>query len=93
MLVNVIKVEARGAHRLWLEFDDGARGEVELAGFLTFAGVFEPLRDPAYFGQARVDPDLGTVVWPNGADVDPVVLHALVTGRPIPDLSIPAPGR
>lgn len=35
----------------------------------------EPLRDPDYFRQMRVDPELGTVVWPNGFDLDPDVLH------------------
>ncbi len=35
----------------------------------------EPLRDRAYFRKVRVDPELGTVVWPNGYDLDPDVLH------------------
>ena len=35
----------------------------------------EPLREPALFGQVRVDEELGTIVWPNGADLDPDVLH------------------
>jgi hypothetical protein len=35
----------------------------------------EPLQDPDYFAQVRVDPELGTVVWPNGYDLDPDVLH------------------
>jgi hypothetical protein len=37
--------------------------------------VFEPLADPDFFAQVRVDNELGTVVWPNGADLDPLVLH------------------
>jgi hypothetical protein len=45
--------------------------------------VFEPLSDPAYFSQVRVDEDAGTIVWPNGADLDPLVLHSKVTGIPI----------
>jgi len=45
--------------------------------------VFEPLRDPAYFAKLRVDPELGTVVWPNGADLDPDVLYGHVTGAPV----------
>jgi Protein of unknown function (DUF2442) len=35
----------------------------------------EPLRDPAVFRQVRVDPDLRTIVWPNGFDLDPEVLY------------------
>jgi hypothetical protein len=52
-----------------------------------FEGIFAPLRDPTLFGKVAVDPELGTVRWPNGADLDPDVLYALITGRPIPDLT------
>lgn len=37
--------------------------------------MFEPLRDVEFFATVSVDPDLGTVVWPNGADLAPDVLH------------------
>jgi Protein of unknown function (DUF2442) len=52
-------------------------GEVDLAAkFAAPVGpVFEPLRDPAFFAKVRVDPELGTVVWLNGADLAPEVLH------------------
>jgi hypothetical protein len=58
-------------------------GIVDLGPHLSFRGVFEPLKDPAYFAQVRVDPELGSVVWPNGADLDPDVLYARLTGIPI----------
>jgi len=48
--------------------------------------VFAPLRDPAYFARVRVNPELGTIYWPNDADWDPLVLYSLVTGRPIETL-------
>ena len=37
----------------------------------------ERLQDPGYFAQVGVDPELGTVVWPNGFDLDPDVLHGI----------------
>ena len=37
--------------------------------------MFEPLRDVGYFARVTVDAELGTIVWPNGADVAPDVLH------------------
>ena len=40
------------------------------------AGGFEPLADQAFFAQVRVDPELGTIVWPNGVDMAPEPLHA-----------------
>jgi hypothetical protein len=83
MLKDIIVARALGDYRLHLRFEDGVEGVVDLAPYLSFQGVFGPLRDPAYFAQVRVDPDLGTVVWPNGADLDPDVLHGRITGRPI----------
>lgn len=61
-------------------------GEVDLEPLLSFQGVFAPLRDPAYFARARVNPELGTICWPNDADWDPLVLYSLVTRRPIETL-------
>ena len=63
---------------LWLRFSDGAEGEVDLAGELT-GEVFEPLRDPSIFAQVRVDPEVRTIAWPNGADLAPEFLKELVT--------------
>jgi hypothetical protein len=63
-----------GGHRVWLRFDDGVEGEIDLAGELG-GEVFEPLRDPAYFAGFRVD---DTLVWPNGADFAPEFLRDLV---------------
>jgi hypothetical protein len=60
---------------LRLGFDDGTVRDVDLEGEL-WGPVFEPLReDPQLFRQVRVDEELGTIVWPNGADMDPDVLH------------------
>lgn len=86
MLTDVVKVEARGGYRLWLQFQDGVEGEVDLGPWLTFQGVFAPLRDPAYFARVRVNPELGTICWPNDTDWDPLVLYSVVTGRPIETL-------
>ena len=86
MLPDVTDVEPHGAYTLWLKFDDGVEGEVKLGPELTFEGVFEPLRDPTYFADVKVNPDLGTISWPNGADWDPLVLYSLLTGRTIEEL-------
>ena len=83
MLKDIVIAKALDDYRLHLQFDDGIEGVVNLAPHLSFQGVFEPLRDPAYFAQVRVDPELGTVVWPNGADLDPDVLYGRLTGTPI----------
>jgi Protein of unknown function (DUF2442) len=73
-IVHVTSVEVVADHCLRLHFEDGVRGEVDFST-RNWRGVFEPLRDPDYFSQVRVDPEMGTVVWPNGADLAPETLH------------------
>lgn len=59
-----------------------------MSELVKFTGVFAPFEDRAYFVQVRVNPDTGTICWPNGADLDPDVLYALITGESI-DVSEP----
>jgi Protein of unknown function (DUF2442) len=54
---------------------------LDLAGE-EWAGVFAPLEDPAYFGKVELDEQLGTIVWPNGADIAPETLHRRVMEPP-----------
>lgn len=56
-------------------FTDGTRRRVDVEPVLT-GPMFEPLRDPALFAEATLDRELGTVVWPNGADLSPEFLYA-----------------
>ncbi len=74
---EIITVEHLGGYRLRLGFADGFVGDVDLSARIKAARgqMFEPLRDVDYFAQVTVDPQLGTVVWPNGADLAPDVLH------------------
>ena len=83
MVPSVVFVEQTGPYRLRLRFDDGAEGELDVQAEVAFEGVFEPLNDPDFFAKVRVNEDLGTIVWPNGADLDPWVLHSRITGIPI----------
>ena len=53
---------------------------VNLRRFLR-GPVFEPVLDPAYFARVFVDHQLGTIVWPNGADFAPETLHELPDER------------
>lgn len=76
-LVHVVAAEVVGDHRLRLAFEDGAEGEVDLSTW-RWHGVFEPLADPDYFLRVTLDDELGTIVWPNGADIAPETLHAWV---------------
>lgn len=83
MLKDIVAAKAIGDYRLHLRFEDGVEGVVDLAPHLSFQGIFAPLHDPAYFADVCVNAGLGTVVWPNGADLDPDVLYGRVTGTPV----------
>ena len=83
MMVDVVEARPLGGHRLHLRFEDGVEGEIDLAELIRFEGVFAPLQDPARFAEVKVHPELGTVCWPDGADLDPDVLYAKVSGNPI----------
>ena len=69
-------VEARyvSQYTVWLRFEDGTQGEVDLSAEL-YGPLFEPLKDQAFFGQVRVNPDTGTIEWPNKADFAPEFLY------------------
>jgi hypothetical protein len=83
MLKDVTAVRPLDGYRLHLRFEDGVEGVVDLATRISFRGIFAPLKDLVYFRQVRVDSGLGTVTWPNGADLDPDVLYAAVTGSSV----------
>ncbi|MDO8616945.1 MAG: DUF2442 domain-containing protein [Dehalococcoidia bacterium] len=76
----VTKVKAVGPYTLGIWFGDGTRRRVNVEP-LPFGEVFEPLRDPEMFRKVSVDAELGTVVWPNGADLSPEFLYK---GNPKP---------
>ncbi len=82
MILRVIEARVIGPHALFLRFNDGADGEVNVLPLLI-GPVFEPLRDPAFFQRAELDAVCGTVVWPNGADFAPETLRESVRERMI----------
>ena len=77
-ILHVTDARIVAAHILWLRFNDGVEGVVDLSHDLD-APVFEPLRDPAHFAAGRLDPMLHTVVWPCGADFAPEFLRLRIT--------------
>jgi hypothetical protein len=85
MLKDIVYAKPLANHCLHLRFEDGVQGEVNISGFVRFTGVFTPLKEQVYFAQVQVNPEIGTICWPNGADLDPDVLYARVSGEPLPD--------
>ena len=74
---DVIEARYVRYYTIWLRFEDGAEGEIDLSGELD-GPIFEPLRELAYFQQFRVNPDTGTIEWPNRADFAPEFLYERV---------------
>jgi hypothetical protein len=90
MLKDIVEVWPLGEYRLRVRFEDGVEGVVDVATMVRFEGVFAPLRDHAKFADVRVNPEIGTICWPSGADLDPDVLYAAVTGEAIPEFEVGA---
>jgi len=81
MVVGVAVIQP---HLMRLLFDDGVVRDVRYVAGESPGSLVRDLDDPEYFAKARVDPDAGTVVWPNGLDLAPEVLHG--DGEPLNEL-------
>lgn len=74
-MIEIYSVTSLEPFLVRLEFSNGERKMVDLAPLLR-GPVFEPIRqNPEMFRAVRVDAELGTIVWPNGADMEPDILH------------------
>lgn len=77
MILHTSHVEPRPGYRLFVRFNNGVSGEVDLSSDL-WGEMFEPLKDEALFATARHDEILQTVAWDNGADLAPEYLLDLL---------------
>jgi len=73
-IYKVRSVKITAPYTLDVAFDDGTSQTINLRPVLA-GGLYGPLRDQALFDQVRIDPEVHTLVWPNGADFDPATLH------------------
>ena len=73
-IYRVTAVDLLGGYRLRLSFDDQTTREIDLEPVLE-GEIYGPLRAPALFAAVSIDPEIRTIVWPNGADFDPATLH------------------
>jgi hypothetical protein len=82
-LNEVTSLEYRRGYVYHVVFDDGLEGDIDLSRYIEGGPVFAPLKDLAYFRQARIEG--GTISWPNGADIAPETLYEQLEGakRPI----------
>lgn len=87
MFPRVVRVRHLKDYELEIRFSDGTVANLDLRGRIVGrGGVFEPLKSIDFFACVCVDPEAGTLVWPNGVDLCPDVLYAEATGKQISEL-------
>lgn len=78
---QLLEATPSGDFGVRVRFEDGTEATVDLAYLSDYGGVFEPLRDPAFFARLRIDDEGATLIWPNDADIAPETLYARAKGR------------
>ena len=85
MFPRITHVRHLGEYRLELTFTNNVRAELDFrTRIVGRGGVFAPLEGIDFFRQVRVDPEIGTLVWPNEVDFDPDELYSEAIGTPLP---------
>ena len=75
LLPRLVEAKYKDDYTIWIRFADGVAGEVNLEADL-WGEVFEPLKALSEFRKFKVDEELQTLVWPNGADFAPEFLYS-----------------
>ena len=73
-IYRVVSFEIVGPHRIKVRFNDETTQVIDFRPILK-GELFGPLMDEVLFNQVRIDSEVHTLVWPNGADFDPATLH------------------
>ena len=91
---TVVEARPLDGYRLELTFGDGLQGTIDLSHrIIGRGGIFQALEAPDFFRQVRVDPEFGTIVWPNQADFCPDLLHAWALAGEVPRFESASKGR
>ena len=77
MIPHVIEARHTADYRVWLRFQDGLEGEIDL-GDVLWGPVFETLKSVDEFAKLYIEPEWHTLAWPNGADLAPEFLYEKV---------------
>lgn len=87
MFPRVASVRHLKDYELEISFSDGTVANLDFRQRIAGrGGVFRALQSVDFFARVTVDPEAGTLVWPNGLDFCPDVLYSEATGKPIDEL-------
>ncbi|KPK33256.1 MAG: hypothetical protein AMS24_01725 [Chlamydiae bacterium SM23_39] len=81
MLYDVVEVKVIKDYTLYLRFENGVQGKVDISKIIPFKGIFSKLQDKEYFATVYVNNELGTIVWDNGADISPSCLYSAISHK------------
>lgn len=84
-MVHLLEAKALTPYRVWLRYDDGASGEVDLVD-LAGRGVFAAWNDATVFAALSLGPH-GSLEWPGGLDLCPDAMYLRLTGKPVEALA------
>ena len=84
----VVELEVREPFQIWVRFDDGAAGVVDLSDCASVGGIFARWSDEGFWRSAHIVVDTGAVAWGDGSEIDvcPLSLYLDVTGQTFEDL-------
>ena len=78
MITIIVACVPRSNYRVWLRFDDGLEGEVDLS-HLVGEGVFKAWQSMEFFNQVRINPKTDSLAWGEDIDLDPYVLREKIS--------------
>lgn len=81
MLNDIVEVKAVKNYVLYLRFENGEEGEIDISKIIPFKGIFAKLNDEKYFATVYLNKELGTIVWDNGADLSPRFLYSIISNK------------
>lgn len=81
MLFDIIEVKVVKNSILYIRFENGVSGEIDISKVVPFEGIFSKFKDLSYFATVKINQELGTIVWDNGADLAPDYLYAVLSGK------------
>jgi hypothetical protein len=81
MLFDIIEVKVVKNSILYIRFENGVSGEIDISKVVPFEGIFSKFKDLSYFATVKINQKLGTIVWDNGADLAPDYLYAVLSGK------------